>query len=372
MTLNSLSQKFWIVKATTAIKRVLSKCVSSRLRDAKPGSQLMAELPSSRLQAQTYPFAYTGVDYFGPLIVKQKRSNLKRYGCLFTCLTTRAVHLEMAYDMSTDGFINVLRRFMSRRGPILHLYSDNGSNFIGAERLLRESLHDWNQNQLHTFFLQKDIQWSFNPPSASHMGGAWERMIKSVRRILQALVKEKTLNDDQLQTFLLEAEAILNARPLTPVTLDVDGETPLTSNHLLRVNAAAGMPPAPTHASDRFSKQRWRNVQLLADQFWKRWSREYLRTIISRQKGHHTKRNFKVNDVVLLVDNNTPRAQWSMGRVSSVHSDEHGIVRTVSVKCRGSELLRPIHKLCLILLADEDEDLQQCNGEGRTEKKKSE
>ena len=91
---------------------------------------------------------------------------------LFTCLTTRAVHLEMAYDMSTDGFINVLRRFMSRRGPILHLYSDNGYNFIGAERLLRESLHDWNQNQLHTFFLQKDIQWSFNPPSASHMGGA--------------------------------------------------------------------------------------------------------------------------------------------------------------------------------------------------------
>ena len=197
-------------------------------------------------------------------------------------------------------------------------------------------------------------------------------MIKSVRRILQALVKEKTLNDDQLQTFLLEAEAILNARPLTPVTLDVDGETPLTPNHLLRVNAAAGMPPAPTHASDRFSKQRWRNVQLLADQFWKRWSREYLRTIISRQKRHHTKRNFKVNDVVLLVDNNTPRAQWSMGRVSSVYSDEHGIVRTVSVKCRGSELLRPIHKLCLILPADEDKDLQQCNGEGRTEKKKSE
>ena len=234
--------------------------------------------------------------------------------------------------------MNVLCRFMSRRGQILHLYSDNGSNFIGAEQLLCESLHDCNQNQLHTFFLQKDIQWSFNPRSASQecKGGAWERMIKSVQRILQALVKEKTLNDDQLQTFLLEAEAILNARPLTPATLDVDGEMPLTPNHLLRVNAAAEMPPAPTHASDRFSKQRWRNVQLLADQFWKRWSREYLRTIISRHKWHHTKRNFKVNDVVLLVDNNTPQAQWSMGRVGSAHLNEHGIVQTVSVKCHGS------------------------------------
>ena len=139
-------------------------------------------------------------------------------------------------------------------------------------------------------------------------------------------MKEKTLNDGQLQTFLLEAEAILNARPLTSVTLDVDGETPLTPNRLLSINAAAVMPPAPTHALDRFTKHTWRNVQLLADQFWKRWSRDYLRTIISRQKWHHTKRDFKVNDVVLLVNNNTPRALWLKGRVSLVYSDEHGIV----------------------------------------------
>ena len=356
ITLNSLSQQFWIIKAVSAVKRILGKCIPCKLRDSKAEVQLMQELPPSRLQAETYPFAYTGVDYFGPLSVRQGRSDLKRYGCLFTCLTTRSIHLELAADLSTDSFINVMRRFVSRRGPILHLFSDNGTNFVGAERILRESIQNWNRQKLNSFFLQKEIQWTFNPPAASHMGGAWERMIKSVRRILTALSRERTLSEDQLHTLLLEAEAILNSRPLTPVTLDADGITPLTPNHLLRVNDLANMPPTVTEKKDCYAKRRWRHVQYLADQFWKRWSREYLRTIISRQKWHYKRRNFEVGDVVLLTDDSIPRAQWSLGRVSTVYPDRHGIVRTVVVKTRGSELTRPIHKLCLIIPTDENKD----------------
>ena len=358
-TLNSLYQKFWIVRANSAVRRVINNCIFCRFRNSKPGEQLMAELPVSRFQIDSHPFAYTGIDYFGPLMIRQRRSDVKRYGCLFTCLSTRAVHLEVASDLTTDAFINAFRRFISRRGQVIHMYSDNGTNLVGGERELREAICNWNQHQIDTFFQQKEIQWSFNPPSASHMGGAWERMIKSVRRILIALTKDQTLSDDQLQTFLLEAEAILNARPLTPVTLNEAGETPLTPNHLLRVNATADLPPALTSREDCYARRRWRRVQYLADQFWKRWSREYLRSIIIRQKWLSKKRNFQVGDVVLLIDNNLPRAQWSIGRISSTLPDEHGVVRTVNVKSRGSQFLRPIHKLCLVLPVDDEVPRQQ-------------
>ena len=150
-TLNSLFQQFWVVKPTSVVKRVLANCMYCRRRNAKPGEQIMAELPPARLQMNSHPFAYTGVDYFGPLMIRQKRSNVKRYGCLFTCLTTRAVHLEVFVDLSSDAFINALRRFLSRRGPVVHIYSDNCTNLVGAERILRESIQQWNHHQIHDF-----------------------------------------------------------------------------------------------------------------------------------------------------------------------------------------------------------------------------
>ena len=145
-TLNSLFQQFWVVKPTSIVKRVLAHCMYCRRRNAKPGEQIMEELLPARLKMNSHPFAYTGINYFGQLMIRQKRSNVKRNGCLFTCLTTRAVHLEVFVDLSSDAFINTLRRFLSRRGPVVHIYSDNGTNLVGAERILRESIHQWNQH----------------------------------------------------------------------------------------------------------------------------------------------------------------------------------------------------------------------------------
>ena len=161
-----------------------------RRRYEKPGAQKMADLPPSRLQIDTPPFAYCGVDCFVPLLVKQRRSQVNRYGCLFTCLTSRAIYIEVAMDLTTDAFINALRHFLSKRGPVLHFFSDNGTNFVSAEKTLFEALHQWNQHKIEDFLLQKEIQWTFNPPNASHMGGAWERMIRSVRQILTSLMME--------------------------------------------------------------------------------------------------------------------------------------------------------------------------------------
>ena len=137
----------------------------------------MANLPKGRLMANSPPFAHVGIDYFGPFLIKQGRSKTKRYGCIFSCLTVRAMHIEVARDLSTDAFINAMRRFIVCRDNPLCIYSDNGTNFIGAERILKRSLEAWNQNQIHDHLLQKGIEWHFNPPSASHMGGSWERLI---------------------------------------------------------------------------------------------------------------------------------------------------------------------------------------------------
>ena len=153
---------------------------------------------------------------------------MKRYGCLFTCLTTRAVHLEVACSMDTDSFINALRRFICRRGPPEIIRSDNGSNFVGAERELRKSLNSLNQVQIAECLRQKEITWIFNPPAASHMGGVWERMIRSVRRVLTLLMKEQTLSDETLLTLMCEVESTVNSRPITVVSEDPSDMEPLT------------------------------------------------------------------------------------------------------------------------------------------------
>ena len=145
-TLNFLCQRYWIVNPRIAVKRVLNQCIVCRRTNSRLATQVIADLPKARLKVHKPPFSYVGVDYFGPLYVKLKRSEVKRYGCLFTCLTCRAIHLEVAQDLSTSAFINALRRFVSRRGPVLHIYSDNGTNFVGSARLLQDSIDSWNQS----------------------------------------------------------------------------------------------------------------------------------------------------------------------------------------------------------------------------------
>ena len=180
-----------------------------------PWKEFMADLPEVRLVPEKPPFTYVGVDYFGLLEVKQGRSGVKRYGCLFTCLITRAVHIKVAHSLDTDSMINALGRFISVRGYPEKIRSDQGSNYIKADKELKEAIEEWNQHKINNFCRQKEIGWTFNPPSASHMGGAWERMIRSLRQFLKAILKEQLVSDEVLSTVMAEAVNILNSRPLT-------------------------------------------------------------------------------------------------------------------------------------------------------------
>ena len=348
-----LRQQFWVIKGAATVRQVIGKCVLCRKHNAKAGEQLMANLPEGRLKVNSPPFAHVGIDYFGPFLVKQ-RSETKRYGCIFSCLTVRAIHIEVARDLSTDAFINAMRRFIARIGNPLCIYSVNGTNFIGAERILKKSLEAWNQNQIHDHLLQKGIEWHFNPPSASHMGGSWERLIRSIRRILSATLQTQLTSDDVLTTVMAEAESILNSRPLILITLDPKDGQPLTSNHLLLLRESITLPPGLFDQRDNYARRRWAQAQYLTNQFWRRFVKEYLPSLNERQKWQKRKPNIMVNDLVLVVNEAVPRSQWSTARVLETYPDARGDVHSVMVKTLHSILKRPISKFCLIESAHAD------------------
>ena len=168
----TLQQRFWIVKGAAAVCHSIRQCIICKTRNALVGKQLMVDLPGCRLQAHKPPFYKVGVDYFGSFLVKQG-SRIKRCGCIFLCLTTRAVHIEVASDLSTNSFINALRRFIARRGQPDEIFSENGTNFVGAKCILHKSLQSLQQSKLNNFCLQLNIKWYFDPSHASHICSKW-------------------------------------------------------------------------------------------------------------------------------------------------------------------------------------------------------
>ena len=351
--LSRLRQRYWIIHGNALTRRVLKSCVFCRRQFGAPLKQKMADLPLDRITPAEPPFTNTGVDYFGPILVKRGRCQVKRYGALFTCLVSRAVHIEMAASLDTPSFINVLRRFVARRGQVKLMRSDNGTNLVGAQRELRQAIQEWNQAQVEAFLLQKEVTWCFNAPSASHHGGAWERLIRSTRRILLGLTKEQVLDDDGLSTLLAEVESVLNGRPLTKSSSDPQDLTCLTPNHLLLLKDQPSLPPGMFSEADNYVRRRWRQIQYLSDLFWKRWVPEYLTVLQDRQKWLFPKRNVQVNDVVLIVDQGAPRGSWLLGRVIETYPDKNGYVRNVAMKTRSSRLVRPVSKLVMVLECDE-------------------
>lgn len=346
--LSQLREKFWIPQATSTIRKLISKCTVCRRLRGRVGEQKMAPLPEDRLVPDKPPFTSVGIDYFGPFEVKRGRGTVKRYGVMFTCLTIRAVHIEVAESLDTSACINVLRRFISRRGQVTTMRSDNGTNFVGTERELREALENLNQSEIEKSMQKRGIKWIFNSPAASHQGGIWERQIRSARKILSALVKEQSLTDDSLQTLLCEVESIINGRPITSVSDDPLDLEPLTPNHLLLMKNQPNFPPGIFNQDDLYTRKRWKQVQFLADLFWRRWTREYLPLLQERQKWTSQKRNFEPGDVVLVVDSSSPRNTWTMGRIIQTLPDSSGTVRRVKLQTKNSTLERSVHKICLL------------------------
>jgi transposase InsO family protein len=346
-------QKYWILGAGVKVKHLMKRCVVCRKQRCQLNQQMMADLPAQRVKPDNPPFTYTGMDFFGPYEIKHGRSMRKRYGVVFTCMNCRAVHIEITDSMNTSACINAIRRFIARRGPVQEITSDNGSNLVGASRELHEALKELDEKAIQMFACNHEIKWNFNTPTASHQGGVWERMIRTVRKILQSMLMEQHLkvarSDDELHTLMCEVEATINARPLTRMSEDPRDSEPLTPNHLLQLRNPSCIPPGVFNEKDAYSRRRWRQVQFLADLFWKRWVAEYLPMLQTRQKWLQPQRNLAVGDIVLIADNTAPRNSWPMGRVEKINIGSKGLVRSATVKTKTTRLDRPVSKLCLLL-----------------------
>ena len=346
--LSQIRKKFWILKGSSAVRSAIERCIKCKKIQKLPSNQLMAELPSERMAINEPPFSHTGVDFFGPFYVRVGRSQVKRYGVIFTCLTSRASHIEVAHSLDTSSFINALVRFTSRRGPVKYLRSDRGTNFIGAEKELREATSHIRDEEVSHSLIKRGIQWEFNAPHASHHGGIWERLIRTIRKIMNGLLNQQKLTDESLTTLMCEIENILNSRPLTPVSADARDLNPITPNHLLRLDGNIQSLGEFSNI-DQYSRKRWRQIQHLANTFWFRFKNEYLRSLQSRSCWSDRKENLGIGDIVLMVDEMSPRCHWPLGKIVGVKTSKDSLIRTVIVKAKGNMFTRPITKVILLL-----------------------
>ena len=360
--INSLRQDgYWVLSVNSQVKKLIYFCIRCRFLRGRLGEQLMGNLPESRTVVPEAPFTHCGVDMFGPFLIKEGRKEMKRYCAIFTCFSLRAIHIETTESMDTDSFILALQRFLNRRGSVKSIRSDNGGNFVGTENEYSKELVNMNHNRIKDFLLQKKcdwIEWERNPPYTSHAGGVWERMIKSVRNVFDSLMKEHSgrLNNEQLTTFMTEAECIVNSRPLTVENLSDPESLPITPNQLLTLKSNIVLPPPGIFQKENvYCRKRWKAVQYLANEFWTRWKKEFLASHQLRQKWKSNKRNFSVGDVVLIKDPDLPRNKWSAGRITEAFPGNDGLVRSANIRVPGQQgvVHRSITKLVLLVGSEE-------------------
>ncbi|XP_061829090.1 uncharacterized protein [Nerophis lumbriciformis] len=324
-------------------------------------TQKMADLPEDRLSTEP-PFTNVGLDVFGPWAVSSRRTRggfaqSKRWAVLFTCMSVRAVHIEVIESLDTSSFINALRRFLAVRGPVKLIRSDRGTNFVSACKELKISSNIINAS-VEKYLLDQGCEWKFNAPHASHMGGSWERMIGVARRILDSMFLQlgaSRLTHEALTTLMAEVAAIINARPLIPVSTDPDDPLILTPATLLTQKVSIPSAPVGDWIKD-LHKSQWRQVQHLAQTFWSRWKKQYLASLQPRRKWMASTPDLQLGSIVLLKDNQLARNEWPLGLITQVFPSKDGKVRQVEIKVYrkdGTKLfLRPISETVLLLAPD--------------------
>lgn len=351
LLLSSLKEKYWPVGGRDLVKRVIHKCIICAR--AKPASfePMMGDLPKSRLTVQP-AFNTTGVDYAGPFTLKSSRGRgtrtFKGYICLFVCFTTRAIHLEAVTSLSTDAFIGTFRRFVSRRGKPSQVYSDNGKNFQGAQSELERLGHFLNNNQekIENLIGNEGVRWSFIPAYSPHFGGIWEAGVKTVKFHLKRVASNVILSFEDFETLLCQIEAIVNSRPLTPMSSDPADLDVITPAHFLIGRRLTSLPDADVTDITENRLSRFQRIQRIQQTFWARWGREYIAELQKRVKWKHTRNELQIGRFVIVREDGVPPMCWRMGRVVRLHAGADGICRVATVKTSTGEIKRAFSKLC--------------------------
>lgn len=344
-TLTTLRERFWILKGRQAVKRVLKRCVICRKLEGLPYSSYNSpDLPSIRVSDDP-PFTHTGVDFAGPLYIRpdgnHEKENVKCYICLFTCASTRAVHLELVRSLTVESFLLAFRRFTSRRGLPATLISDNAKTFKGSSKEVQKIARS---KEVMRYLSNNGIVWKFIIEKAPWWGGFWERLIQSVKRCLKKCIGRTTLNYDELHTLLIEVESVVNSRPLTYVEDDQDGVTyTLCPSHLINGRRITSTPNGghfeviSTNAS---LTRRSKHHRHLLQQFTIQWRKSYL---LNLRENHTLKSRVRngpeiaVGDIVILKSDTTNRMFWKLARVEELLTGRDGHARAAVVKVSNSD-----------------------------------
>lgn len=318
----------------------------------------MGDLPAAR-STRSRPFLHSGLDYAGPFQVRTSKGrgqkSHKAYLALFVCLSTRAIHLELVSDYTSETFLAAFRRFVSRRGLPSDLYSDNGTTFVGGDKELRNAFRAVIQDPNVGNLLATDhVNWHFIPPGAPHFGGLWEAGVKCTKHHLRRVLGSRTLTFEELTTLIAQIEACLNSRPIGPLITDPSEFAVLTPGHFL-IGAPLTSVPEPTVLDLNENRlTRWQLVRQTLELFWKRWSSEYLHTLQVRTKWRQPMKNVQIVDLVLVRNANLPPSKWLLGRITACHPGPDERVRVVTIKTATSELKRPITQICVLPIHSSD------------------
>ncbi|XP_076385701.1 uncharacterized protein LOC105664200 [Megachile rotundata] len=357
----SLRERFWPINCTRNVKRILRSCVRCFRIKPRGIEYPMGQLPADRVKPSR-PFSTCGIDYAGPFTTKDRtrtKTSIKSYACIFVCFATKATHIELATDLSTDAFLKCLNRFISRRGLCQSIVSDNGTNFVGAKNRfadLQKLLLSEHNSKVSKFLNEKMIQWSLIPPQAPHFGGLWESAVKSTKYHLNRVIGEQKLTYEELYTLLVQIESCLNSRPLSPISSDPHDLTPLTPGHFLVGTALCALPEENLTEIKSNRLNRYQMLQQMFQHFWRRWHKEYLNSLQQRYKWRHSSdHQLTEGSLVIIKDDNLPPLRWSLGRVAEVHQGKDGEVRVVTIRTATGTYKRPATKIC-ILPINEKED----------------
>lgn len=353
LMIRTIREEYYVSRLKPAIKKCIRSCKTCVIYKQKVQTQLMAALPIERSKF-TLPFSITGVDFAGPFSIKtsllRQATYHKAYVSIFVCFSTKAVHLEICSDLSSSAFQAAFARFVGRRGLPQKIMSDNGTNFVGAERSLSNEYQRFIKSvsqDIANKYSHHNFQWKFIPPNAPHMGGIWEAGVKSFKIHFRKVAQNLKYTFEEFATLLVRIEAVLNSRPLSPMNDDPHDLLPLTPGHFLR---GAPLIANPELADEDCSKtaDRWERLKYIQHQFARRWKDEYLKEMQKRYKWQQTHTNIKVGQLVVIKEEIVPPCEWRLGRIIKIYCGSDGLVRVADVRTQNGVLTRPIVKLCLL------------------------
>ncbi|XP_022820494.1 uncharacterized protein LOC111352289 isoform X2 [Spodoptera litura] len=355
LLLASIREAYWPIGGRNLARACYRRCIRCSRMKGRVIAPIMGNLPQQRLSPGGFPFQTVGVDYAGPISSASRQGRgcriVKVYIVLFICFTTKAIHLELVGDMTSYGYLSALRRFIARRGKPTQMFSDNGTTFVGAYNDLAKFLKT-NSDEISGDLANEGIDFHFIPAYSPHFGGIWEAGVKSTKYHLLRVLGNCNLTYEELNSTLVQIEAILNSRPLTPLSSHPDDMTPLTPGHFLIGRSLTSLPTKDLQDHNAAHLTRFHRIEQLRQHFWTRWSKEYVSELQQRTKWQTSNHPLQIDSLVLLKEDHLPPLKWKLGRIIRLYPGADQVARVAEIKTSTGVVRRSFSKICPLPIDD--------------------